>query len=240
MKTWLPSFIILLVLGAGFLPLGMKGYVYITGALWLAALCVLVANVASDGLKRVFCVLLCLGLIYFGLCEILITGSAKTSRDLPKSHVVVLGAGVCGTEPTLSLIHRMQAAEEYLNAYPETKAVLSGGQGNGEDISEAECMFNWLTERGIAPERLITEDKSTSTIENLEFSAKLIEQDGGRLDDAAILSSPYHLYRAKVMAKSLGYTDPAGVACVHGYPVYSLGMYIREAFGITHLWVFGD
>ena len=240
MKTWLPAFIILLVLGAGFLLFGMKGYIYISGALWLAALCLLIANIGSDSLKRIFCVLICLGLIYFGLCEQLIVSHAKSSRDLPRSYVVVLGAGVRGTDPTLSLIHRMQKAVEYLNAYPDTKAVLSGGQGRGEDISEAECMFSWLTERGVATERLLLEDKSTSTLENLGFSAKLIEQDGGRLDDTAILSSPYHLYRAKTMAKSLGYTDPAGVACVHGYPVYSLGMYIREAFGITHLWVFGD
>lgn len=232
--------IILLVLGAGFLLPGMKGYLYIAGTLWLAALCLVAKTWLPATLKAVFFVLVAIGLMYLAACEITILSSAKTSRDLPKKYVVVLGAGIRGDNPTLSLIHRMQAAESYLETYPDTKAVLSGGQGEGENLSEAQCMFNWLTERGIAPDRLLLEDKSTSTMENLQFSEEKILADGGEMSDTAIISSPYHLYRAKSMAGSIGYVNPSGVACVHGYPIYSVGMYIREAFGLTHLWIFGD
>ena len=110
---------------------------------------------------------------------------------------------------------------------------------NGENISEALCMHDWLVSSGIEEERLIMEDRSTSTMENLMFSMEKLKENGGTPDDVAILSSNYHLYRAKEMARSLG-MDPAGVCCVPGYPIYTLGMFIREAFGLTHLWVFGN
>jgi Uncharacterized conserved protein len=100
-------------------------------------------------------------------------------------------------------------------------------------------MRDWLVEHGINPDRIIMENHSTSTMENLEYSLKLIIEDGGSADNIAIVSSPYHLYRAKTMARSIG-IEPAGVACVYGYPIFTLGMFIREAFGVTHLWVFGD
>ena len=85
-------------------------------------------------------------------------------------YVVVLGAGVNGTVPSLSLRERLNAAYDYLVAYPEAVCVVSGGQGNGEDITEALCMFNDLTGRGIAPERVWMEDRATNTEENIRFS----------------------------------------------------------------------
>ena len=76
-------------------------------------------------------------------------------------------------------------------------------------------------------------------MENLSNARDIILAEGGSTDDVAILSSNYHLYRAKQMAKSLG-MNPVGVASPMGYPVYTVGMFIREAFGVTHLWAFGN
>ena len=184
-------------------------------------------------------VLTCIGLIYFCAVEYLIVSNARTDQDPERSYLIVLGAAVHGDRPSLSLYHRLTSALEYLEQYPNSKAVLSGGQGNGENISEALCMHDWLVSSGIEEERLIMEDRSTSTMENLMFSMEKLKENGGTPDDVAILSSNYHLYRAKEMARSLG-MEPAGVCCVPGYPIYTLGMFIREAFGLTHLWVFGN
>ncbi len=240
MKHWLIAVCILAAAGVGFLIPGMKGYYYITAVLWFAGALIAAFHLCGDMAKRIIFILTALGMIYFLAVEIPILENHRTDTDAERPYLVVLGAGVRGTTPTLSLIHRMTAAEEYLKQYSEAKAVLSGGKGPGEDISEAACMKSWLLERGIAEERLLTEDQSSSTAENLRNSARLIKEDGGTLDRVAILSSPYHLYRAKMIAGQNGYENPAGVAGVHGYPVYSLGMYIREAFGLTHFWVFGD
>ena len=92
-------------------------------------------------------------------------------------YIIVLGAHVQGTRLTLALLERTRRALQYLEENPETKAVLSGGQGEGEDISEAQAMCNYLVEHGIDRERLILEGRSTSTTENLKFSLEIIGLD---------------------------------------------------------------
>ena len=96
----------------------------------------------------------------------------KPRSDL--DYIIVLGAHVNGTKLTLALLERVRRALLYLEENPGTKAVLSGGRGDGEQISEAEAMYRYLTEHGIAPERLIKEERSTNTKENLDFSLRLI------------------------------------------------------------------
>lgn len=128
-------------------------------------------------------------------------GSAETACD----YIVVLGCGVNGTEPSLSLQNRIDAAYDYLTAHPNTICVVSGGQGSGEDMTEAACMKRELTQMGISPNRIWEEDKSTSTKENLTFSLAVIEANAGfRPDTVGIVSSEYHLCRAGLIANSLG------------------------------------
>ena len=78
-----------------------------------------------------------------------------------------------------------------------------------------------------------------NTAQIVHEASKIIEADGGKTDDIAVVSSSYHLYRAKAIARSIG-LQAAGVCGNPGYPVYMLGMFIREAFGVTHLWILGD
>ena len=183
--------------------------------------------------------------ILMGLCalallivEIPIVKAAadRSKQDAP--YVVVLGAAVYGTDPSITLQHRLEGAARYLDTNPQAKAVVSGGQGEGEDISEAECMRRYLVEHGIAADRILLEDRSTSTKENLAFSKEVIEADGGDASRIAIISSAYHLYRAKRMASALG-MDAIGVAGSDGYPIYMFGMYLREAAAVAKLWIFG-
>lgn len=128
-------------------------------------------------------------------------GAAKKPAE--GATAVVLGCQVRGNEPSLTLRLRMDAAYDYLTANPGTSAVLSGGQGSGENISEAQCMFDYLTAKGIDPARLYIEDRSTTTNENIKFSKKMIEQNG--LDpNLAIVTDWYHEYRASIIAKRAG------------------------------------
>lgn len=165
----------------------------------------------------------------------------KATLEKPKpgaDYIIVLGAAVYGEEPSITLQHRLEGAARYLDENPSTKAVASGGQGAGEDISEAECMRRYLENHGIAPERILIEDQSTSTKENLAFSKAVIKADGGDASNIAVVSSGYHLYRAKRMADLLG-MQATGVAGSDGYPIYMFGMYLREAAAVLKLWIFG-
>ena len=187
--------------------------------------------------KIVLTTLLCIGLAYFVVVEIPIISSARTDKNSEAPYLIVLGAGVDGTVPSVSLSNRLAAALEYLQTYPETIVVVSGGQGAGEEITEAECMSTWLMNNGISAERIITEDKSTSTEENIANSLDKIRENGG--DPAgrvAIVSSEYHLYRAKYMAREQN-AVPVGVAAHTSYPVLMLNYFIREAFAVTALWI---
>ena len=122
-----------------------------------------------------------------------------------KSNVaIVLGCIVNGDKPGIFLKGRINAAYKYLNENPNAIAILSGGQGNGENISEAQCMFNTLTEMGIDESRLLIEDKSTSTSENLKFSKALLEENGIETKKVTIITNDFHEYRASEFAKNNG------------------------------------
>ena len=119
--------------------------------------------VTGKVLRTILSCLLCFGILIFLGTEIIILNASKGSPETDCPYIVVLGAKVNGTSPSLSLSDRIRAAENYLKAHPDTIAVLSGGQGPDEGIPEAQCMFNELTKRGIAPERLWLEPRCAAT-----------------------------------------------------------------------------
>ena len=88
-------------------------------------------------------------------------------------YLIILGAHVNGRVPSDSLERRIRKAEQYLKSHPMTKVIVSGGQGKGEDITEAEAMEIYLWEHGIEKERILKEAASTTTKENLRFSKAL-------------------------------------------------------------------
>ncbi|WP_020060684.1 YdcF family protein [Bacillus sp. 123MFChir2] len=121
----------------------------------------------------------------------------KVSHTAP--YVLVLGAKLFGDRPSLSLQNRLDVAVSYLRSHPEAKVVVSGGQGDDEDISEALSMSRYLIGNGIGKERILLEDRSTSTYENLKFSKELYD-----VKHAVVVSNTYHLYRTKIIANRLG------------------------------------
>ena len=193
----------------------------------------------ARSLKRVFTCILCIGLLVVGITEAIIIDA---SFGDPKEHcdyMVVLGAGVHGSEPSLSLQNRIDAAFDYLSAHPEVTAVLSGGQGDGENITEAQCMFDHLTAMGIDENRLLMEDQATSTWENLNFSLDMIEErTGQRPEKLAVLSSEYHLFRASLFADACG-VEFVGVPAKTTKLSLRVNYFMREVAGVWHYLLLG-
>lgn len=149
--------------------------------------------------------------------------------------VIVLGCKVNGSTPSKYLYDRCAAAAEYLEANPDAVAILSGGQGADEAISEAQCMENVLTEMGIDISRLYKEDKSTNTRENIEFSASVIKEN--RLStDVVIVTNEFHEYRAKLICEDYGLDFHS--KCSHSSVYTFLTFYTRELMGIVKELVF--
>lgn len=190
-------------------------------------------------LRRVLTVLLCIGILLFAVTEGIVLRASTGDPGESCRYVIVLGARVQDTSPSISLSERIDAAYDYLTQNPEAIAVLSGGQGEDEGISEAQCMFEQLTSMGIPEDRLWLEDKSTSTWENLNFSLDIIEgKTGTRPDKAAILSSEYHLYRAGLFAEDCGF-EAVGIPARTQRFTIRLNYFLREVAGVWHYFVLG-
>lgn len=170
-----------------------------------------------------------IGLVSFIVVECLVLTGGRTDADADGAdYIIVLGCGVDGETPSLMLQSRIDAACDYLDRNPNTIAILSGKQGPGEDITEAEALRRALSAHGIADERLLLEDKSSDTIENIRFSLGLVP-DGARV---AVISNDFHLYRARIIAAHEG-RDIAAVSAPTPRADLSLCYTVREYFSLA-------
>ena len=244
MRKKIFAMVILLALGAFFL-LGLQGYST------MALVCTAAAGVIgfytfvpklfkkSKAVIRIFTILLVLFLVAVGITEGFIIHAARGNPEEPAEYVLVLGAKVNKHGPSLALRNRIDAAYDYLTAHPGCTAILSGGQGSDEPMTEAKCMYDELVAMGIDPQRLWLEDKATSTWENLQFSLNLIEEKTGtRPTELGVLSSEYHLFRASLFTKACG-AEFVGIPAHTTRLSQMINHFMREVAGVWHYILLG-
>ena len=152
--------------------------------------------------------------------------SGMTARTPPGlDYLIVLGARVDADGPSRSLRWRINAAAEYLRENPDTLVIASGGKGSDEHISEAECIRNELIAAGIAENRILMEDKSTSTAENMAFSKALLPSTDVSV---GLVTNNFHVCRAVKLAEKAGYSNVCGLAAPYTGPTLPHYM-VREA-----------
>ena len=182
---------------------------------------------------------LVLGLCVCAVTEALIIKASFGDPGEQVDYVVVLGAKVRDDGPSVSLWDRIYAARDYLEAHPHTVAVLSGGKGKDEPMSEAQCMFTELLALGIEPGRLWQEDKAESTWENIRFSLDLIQKEtGARPRKIGVLSSEYHLFRASLFAKK-NQVEFVGIPARTSRLSQRINHFMREVAGVWHYIILG-
>lgn len=180
-------------------------------------------------LRWVLLLLLAVGfLFFFFICGRVVLGM-RSQGSSGLEYVVVLGAQVKGEVPSKALYKRLVKALEYAKENEDTVLILSGGQGTGENITEAECMRRWLTEQGIEESRLVLEERSANTRENLKFSDELTGCGAKR---TGILSNDFHVYRAVCLAKNLEYEQAEGIAA-ESDRIMQVHYVVREAFALV-------
>lgn len=190
-------------------------------------------------LRSILSVGLALGILATAGTWSLILSERKGRSTEGISYVVVLGAGVNGSKPSQSMHERLTAAKEFLDANPEVICVVSGGQGAGEDITEAQCMYDTLVSWNISEDRIWQEDQATNTLENLSYSLDLIEaKTGTRPEKIGLISSEYHLFRACEFARDAG-VNPAGIPATTRNPVLRLNYYLREVVAVWYYLILG-
>jgi uncharacterized SAM-binding protein YcdF (DUF218 family) len=145
-------------------------------------------------------------------------------------YLIVLGARIRGETPSLALQYRLDVAYDYLEQNPSTKAILTGGQGAGESITEAEAMKRYLVGKGISGERLVLESEATNTMQNLSYSFELIDASIEDLQ-VIVVTSRFHILRSKIIAKELGWkVDGIGAKTL---PFLVPTYYLREFFAVV-------
>ena len=174
-------------------------------------------------------------LAFFFAVEGIIVAAGNAVPEPGLDYIVVLGARVNGTEPSGALSNRIDRAAEYLEENPDTLAILSGGQGEGEEISEAQCMLERMTACSVDPARLTLEDRSTDTSENLKYSREFIPEGAS----VGLVTNNFHILRALALAKGIGWegVKPIPVAT----PWFSIPhYYLREFIGVVYEFVRGN
>jgi len=151
-------------------------------------------------------------------------------------YMIVLGAQWKSTGPSYMLRQRLDKAVEYLKDNPDTVVIVSGGQGANEPISEAEGMAGYLEAAGIEPERILKEDASTSTDENLDFSAKFLDKEK---DSVVLVTSNYHVFRSMKLAEKKGYADVEGLAADSHLGMLPNNL-LREFFAVIKDFIVGN
>ena len=164
----------------------------------------------------------------------IISGFSKNT-DKELDYIVVLGAQLKTTGPSRVLQYRLDTAYEYLTAHPDTKAIVSGGQGSNEPASEAQGMYDYLVKRGIEPGRIVLEDKSVNTEQNIRFSKEFLQAD---VDKVGIVSNNFHVFRAVKLAKAAGYRNVVGIAAP-ATAFYLPNNMLREFFGVVKDFLMG-
>ena len=184
------------------------------GFVILTIICVLhkkksILLIIPKWLRIAICIIIIVGIAIFTTMECMIISKMNSKAADDADYIVVLGAQVRGERITKSLAKRLDAAYDYLIENEDTKVICTGGQGTGEDISEAFAEKRYLMEKGIAEDRIIMEDKSTSTYENLKFTLEIIGDKDAKI---AIVTNNFHVYRAVLLGKYVGFKNVDGIA----------------------------
>ena len=186
--------------------------------------------------RRFLLGVLLFGMLSFAWIETLVFQAAKSDSVINAKYAVVLGAGLRGDKPSQTLKNRLDKGVEYLRGNPEAKIVAAGGVGAAAAISEAEVTKRYLTAQGIDEKRILLEDKSTTTDENLKFTKELIiAREGMPIHAITVITSDYHLYRAKQIAGKY-YPQVQGLAAKSA-PLLKINYAIREYFAVTKFWL---
>lgn len=186
----------------------------------------------SGGARALKNAVLCLffaGLLWAAVLSGLMA-SASASRPPEGATVVVLGSKVNGRSPSADLWARIDAAAEYLNENPSAKCVACGGRGPGESVTEAEAIRSGLASKGIDPSRVLPEDRSVNTQENLANALGIIERNG-LSSNLAVVTDEYHEYRACSLARRQG-AEPYAVPAKTPWYIFS-ACWARELLALT-------
>ena len=213
----------------GFAATLMLGLIFLlSGIFWRAFLRL------PQWIRGVYYGLICLMLA--AICFIAVFGACDTAT-YKEDAVIVLGAGIKGDKIPDGLALRLDKTVQYHKRNPDAVIILSGGQGEGEDLPESIAMKEYLLACGVAEESIITEELSTNTYENFKYSKQILSERLGESTNAVLITNGYHVLRSSIIAEG------AGISASHvgaDTPwILFIPSLLRECVGLARLWILG-
>ncbi len=147
--------------------------------------------------KKIFIWVCSIGICIFLVILSLIISKMNVKPVKNLDYIIVLGAQVKESGPSVVLRYRLDRAVSYLKENDNTLVIVSGGKGINEPATEASVMKEYLVNNGINENRIIIEDKSNTTKENL-INSKKITRDNKSI---GIVTNNFHMYRALLIGK---------------------------------------
>ena len=191
-------------------------------------------------LKMIF-VLALVGILGFSALLGAVLSGAYDQIDGEPQVMVILGCQVKPWGPSILLQDRLDKALDYLENEPDMTVVVSGGQGPDEHISEARVMADYLIEQGIGQERILLEDQSHNTVQNLTLTRQLLDELGYDLEqDIVVVSNGFHLTRVRMLWDRVwgGEDNLSTLAAPSSHVPSRLKMYLREPLALVKSFVF--
>ncbi len=216
----------------GILLPGVGGIIIILGLIFVKTKVYRINPMLYNKLGKFTLVMFTLWMISFITVTVLLISSAISEKDKAADCVIVLGAGLKGETPTLVLAKRLDNTLQYAAENPGVSIIVSGGQGIGETITEAEAMKRYLVRRGIPEKFIIKEEKATSTYENMLYSKKVYEEQFGYPPEKVmIITNDFHMFRSKILAERVG-LKAYGMSSNTPWYIYP-NVFLREYFALV-------
>ena len=211
---------------------------YITAAIFVLA--ALVHNSGSfsgvhKGIRITVMALIFVAVAWILVTQILVVSAFFQKPPKGLDYILVLGSQVTDSGPAPITKFRLDSAYDYLMENEDTKVIVSGGMAGSESRSEGSVMKDYLLQRGIAPDRILSEEESRNTTENIKLSSRYFDKEN---DEIGIVTNNFHIYRAMKLAKATDAADFYGIkvaTSLISFPHYML----REYFGIIVSFVTG-
>ncbi|MCD8333886.1 MAG: YdcF family protein [Clostridiales bacterium] len=176
--------------------------------------------------------------VLFGGLEAMIYANSDSQISGEPEVMVVLGAKLWNHEPSPVLTGRLDAALDYLDDHPDMTVVVTGGMGDDEPVSEASCMADYLVEGGFPREQIMLEESATNTLENLLYSARLLQNQGYSTENLLVVSNGAHVARVKLLARRIGLDISTLSTPVPGGIFYKTYFRAREGAALVKSWLF--
>lgn len=185
--------------------------------------------------KSLFLVLMCAEI---GLLSCLVFYGVSDNVTYREDAVIVLGAGVKGDKVSMPLKMRLDKAIEYHKKNPHALIIVTGGKGFQETVTEAFAMEKYLLQNGVDSNKIVKEEKATSTMENMKFSKEILDKRFRKDYSVVVITNNFHILRGVAMAKKNGFLK---VTHMHaGLQWYNLmPCYLRESLAVLKMYILG-